>query len=75
MNPNMEEKGRRCRQAILVLQNVTLDRVLRQIIAGDGQLDEELMSSIDLLYGTLSTLHCLCQKHKDNYFVFAKIYL
>ena len=53
MNPNMEEKGRRCRQAMLVLQNVTLDRVLRQIIAYDGQLDEELMSSIDLLYGTL----------------------
>ena len=51
MNQNLEEKGRRCRQAMLVLQNVTLDRVLRQIIAYDGQLDEELMSSIDLLYG------------------------
>ena len=27
---------------------------------------EELMSSIDYLYGKLGKLHCLCQKHKEN---------
>ena len=67
MHPSTEEKGRRCRQAILVLQNMTLDSVFRQIFADDGHSDEELMSSIDYLYGTIGKLHCLCQKHKNNY--------
>ena len=75
MDPRTEEKGHRCRLAILVLQNVTLDRVFRQIIEDYGLTDEELMSSIDYLYGKLGKLHCLCQKHKENYFIFAKIYL
>ena len=75
MDPRKEEKGHRCRLAILVLQNVTLDRVFRQIIEDYGLTDEELMSSIDYLYGKLGKLHCLCQKHTENYFIFAKIYL
>ena len=75
LDPGTEEKGHRCRLAILVLQNVTLDRVFRQVIEDHGLTDEELMSSIDYLYSKLGKLHCLCQKHKENYFVFAKIYL
>ena len=44
MDPGTEEKGRRCRLAILVLYNVTLDRVFRQVIEDHGLTDEELMS-------------------------------
>ena len=71
-NPKTE-KGRRFRVAILVIQNVTLDRVLRKIIEDYGQTDDELTFSIDFLHGKLGKLHCLCQKHKDIFF--AKIYL
>lgn len=66
MDPRTEEKGRWCRLAILVLQIVTLHRVFRQIIEDFRLTDEELMSSIDYLYGKLGKLH---------YFIFAKIYL
>ena len=75
MDPRTEEKGHRCRLAILVLQNVNLDRVFRQIIEDYGLIGEELMYSIDYLYGKLGELHCLCEKDKENYFIFAKIYL
>ena len=75
MDPRTEEKDRWCRLAILVLQNVTLDMVFRQKIEDYGLTDEELMSSIDYLYGKLGKLHCLCQKDKENYFIFTKIYL
>ena len=51
MNPNIGEKS--AVQTGNTCSAKRDPRQGRQIIADDGQLDEELMSSIDLLYGTL----------------------
>nr|XP_022311189.1 uncharacterized protein LOC111116485 [Crassostrea virginica] len=66
MDPRKEEKGHRCRLAILVLQNVNLDRVFRQIIEDYGLTDEELMSSIDYLYGKLEEYLTKTKKQKKR---------